>query len=161
MKKVLLILLPLLPLLFLGFCPNTLMPTLVVYGSPAADERGNDINYIEVWQYDGETWILRANFSSSGESADINDNQQVRFVVGIRFNSSLASNENEAINYTRVFMNITYNGNYVWQNIELNNTSCVLNGNYYILREEGNWTSNLPQQGVTYHCNVSYKSYWR
>ncbi|MFN3329235.1 MAG: hypothetical protein ACK40U_10395 [Fervidobacterium pennivorans] len=128
---------------------------LRVFGSPA-DAYGNDIVYIEVWQGGS----LKANFTSTGGSVRIDANQQVDFVVCIKFNSTLASSESEAISYTKVLMNITYSGNYIWQNKELNNTSIFLSNGFYWLKEVGNWTSNLPQEGITYNCAVLYQGYY-
>ena len=132
---------------------------LIAYASPA-DAYGNDINYVEIWQYNGTTWILKANFTSSGGSVRINNNQQVKFNVGIRLNSTLASSSDEAISYTRVYMNITYDGTFVWQNVELNNTSCQLVGNFYYLIETGTWSTNLPIAGKTYACTILYQAYY-
>jgi len=130
-----------------------------VFASPA-DAYGNDINYVEIWQFNGTTWVLKANFTSSGGSVRINDNQQVKFNVGIKLNSTLASSSNEAISYTRVYMNITYDSNFIWQNVELNNTSCQLVGNFYYLIETGIWSTNLPIAGKTYACTVLYQAYY-
>jgi len=117
----------------------------------AIDSYGDDINYIEVWE--GDT--LKANFTSSG-TVRVNASKLIRFVVGIRFNSSLAGSNQEAIDYTRVYMNITG----VWTNEELNNTSCQLSGSWYYLKEEGNLTANTLSEGETYECSVLYQGYY-
>jgi len=123
----------------------------------AVDSYGNDINFIEVWQYNGTDYILLANFTSSGGSVRVHDNWVINFTVGIRFNSTLASSTAEAISYTRVYMNITG----IWINVELNNTSCTLIGNYYYLTEQGHWNqTGYPEAGVTYTCSIVYQGYY-
>lgn len=130
---------------------------VLVYG---ADSYGNDIISVEVHQYNGSTWILIYNFTSSGASVRINHNQTTKFIVQVKLNSSLASSSEEAKSYTAVYMNISYDSTYVWQNEELNNTSCVLIGGFYYLYEWGNWTSNLPLEGEQYLCTIDYQQYY-
>jgi hypothetical protein len=123
----------------------------------AVDSYGNDINFIEVWQYNGTGYVLLANFTSSGGSVRVHDSWVINFTIGIRFNSTLASSTSEAISYTRVYMNITG----IWTNVELNNTSCTLIGSYYYLTEQGHWNqTGYPQAGVTYECSVLYQGYY-
>lgn len=129
---------------------------LRVYASPG-DSYGNDIVWVAVYQ----GGVLKANFTASGGSARIDAGIQVDFVVYIKFNASLATSQSEAVSYTKVVMNITYNSNFVWQNKELNNTSVSgPSGGFYWLKEVGNWTSNLPQAGATYTCTVKYQGYY-
>ena len=128
-----------------------------VYASPG-DSFGNDIVWIAVYQ----GGVLKANFSASGGSVRVDAGVQVDFVVCIRFNASLAGSQSEAVQYTRVLATISYgSGNYIWQDKELNNTSVAgPSGGFYWLREVGNWTSNLPQAGVTYTCTFKYQGYY-
>ena len=121
----------------------------------AADSYGNDINYVEVW----EDSVLRANFTVSGGSVRVDAHKQIKIVVSIRLNSSLAGSNSEAIDYTKVLVNITDGSNYVWLNRELNNTSCVLSGSYYYLKEEGLLAENSLSEGVTYDVSVKYEVY--
>jgi len=118
----------------------------------AVDSHGDDINYIEVWE--GDT--LKANFTSGGGTVKVNASKLIRFVVGIQFNDTLASTTQEAIDYTRVYMNITG----VWTNMELNNTACQHSGSWYYLKEEGNLTANTLSEGETYECSVLYQGYY-
>ena len=128
--------------------------TLTVY---AADIHNNDINYIEVWQWNGTHYNLLANFTSSEQSVRVVHEQPLNFTVGIQLNSTLASSVAEAIAYTRCYMNISGG---VWTNEELNNTSCSLSGNFYYLTEMGHWNSTgLPAEGVDYDCAVLYEDY--
>jgi len=158
MRKILLTI-PIIVLLLTLTLWNNSVNIRVVFASPT-DVYGNDINYVEIWQFNGTTWVLKANFTASGGSVRINDNQQVKFNVGIRLNSTLASSTAEAVSYTRVLMNITFDGTFVWQNVELNNTSCVLVGGFYYLVETGTWNTNLPVAGKTYACTVLYQAYY-
>lgn len=128
----------------------------------APDSQGNDINYCEVWQWNTTHWNLVVNFTSSGGSSRIHDSWYTKFIISMKFNSSLASSQQESKDYTKVLMNITKPGpTYIWTNVELNNTSCSgpTSNNYWLI-EEGNWTSTLPEAGVTYTVSIDYQSYW-
>ena len=126
----------------------------------AADSYGNDINFIEVWQYNGTNWNLLANFTVTGGSVRVHDSWAINFTIGIQINNTLVSSVSDAIAYTRVYMNIT-NGGTVWNNAELNNTSCSLVGSYYYLTEQGHWNQTAkPVAGVTYACSILYQAYY-
>lgn len=126
----------------------------------AADSYGNDINYVEVWQYNGTAWNLLANFTSTGGSVRVHDSWPTNFTVGIKLNSTLVSSTSDAIAYTRVYMNIT-DGGTIWNNAELNNTFCSLSGSYYYLTEQGYWNqTGKPMAGVTYACSILYQAYY-
>jgi len=120
------------------------------------DIYGNDINFIEIWQYNGTHYTLKANLTNSG-TVRVEDNKPIKFIVGIKFNITLATNTQEAIDYTKVLMNITS----IWQNMELNNTSCISGTNFYFLKEEGIWNqTGYPKQGESYECSVLYQAYY-
>jgi len=147
MKKLVLI------AVLLGICLIfTQLPLPQHYTVLAVDSYGNDINYIEVWE--GDT--LKANFTSSGGTVKVNASKQIKFVVSIKFNSSLASSDTEAVDYTKVLMNITG----IWTNEELNNTSVVQSGDFYFLKEEGVLASDTLSEGETYECAVLYQGYY-
>jgi len=118
----------------------------------AADSYGNDIKYIEVWE--GDT--LKANFTSSGGTVRVNASNTITFNVSICINSTLASSTSEAVSYTAVYMNITG----IWTNVELNNTSVVLNGSFYYLIEKGVINAGTLTEGQTYDCSILYKAYY-
>jgi hypothetical protein len=131
--------------------------TLIVY---AADSYGNDINFVEVWQYNGSAYNLLANFTVTGGSVRVHDSWPTNFTVGIQINSTLVSSTADAIAYTRVYMNITDGGS-IWNNVELNNTACSLSGSYYYLTEQGHWNqTGKPVAGVTYACSILYQAYY-
>jgi len=161
MVKKLLLAIPLFVVLLLALSPSKYAMVNVVFASPA-DVYGNDISYCEVWQYNGSDWNLVYNFTSTGGSVRIHDSWQVKFVVGTKFNETLASSQSEALEYTKTLMNITYGNppSYIWQNIELNNTSITQSNGFYWIVETGIWTSNLPQEGVTYNCAIDYRQYY-
>ena len=121
------------------------------YASPE-DVYGNDITHVEIWE-DG---VLKANYTSSDEVVRVNASKTIKFVVGIKLNSTLASSQNEAIEYTKILMNITG----IWTNKELNNTSCTLANGFYWLKEEGILSPNTLSEGQTYDCSVLYKAYY-
>jgi hypothetical protein len=127
------------------------LTNLYVYGSPG-DSYGNDIKFIEVWE--GST--LKANFTTSGGSVSVNASKTITFNVSICLSSTLASSTSEAVSYTAVYMNITG----IWTNVELNNTSVVLNGSFYYLIETGILNANTLTEGQTYACSVLYKAYY-
>jgi hypothetical protein len=132
---------------------------LTVYG---ADSYENDITYCEIYQYNGSSWEFVYNFTSLGGSTRIHDSWQTSFVVGSKLNSSLASSQSQASNYTEVYMNITaIGGSTVWTNVVLNESSCTgPTSSYYWLKDMGNWTSNLPSPGVTYNCTIDFRPYY-
>lgn len=141
----------------LSFLPS---PFTAIHLAYCADSYGNDINYIKVWQYNGTAWNLLANFTTTGGSVRVHDSWVTNFTVGIKMNSTLVSSTAEAISYTRVYMNIT-DGGTIWNNVELNNTACSLNGDYYYLTEEGHWNeTGKPVTGVTYACSILYQAYY-
>jgi len=124
----------------------------------AVDAYGNDIQYVEIHQYNGTHWNLVENFTSTGGSCRVNDEWPTNFTVSIKFNSTFASSTAEAISYTRVYMNISES---VWTNAELNNTACSLVGSFYILTEQGHWNeTGKPEAGITYECSVLYQGYY-
>ena len=141
------------PLIILLITLTLLSPKQLTINIVFAQTEGN-IQYVEVWQLEGESYVLKANFTEDG-SVSVNGSQWFKFVVCHRFNSSYANNEQEAIDYTKILMNITS----IWQNKELNNTSCTLNGNWYILKEEGYLNQTLSE-GETYECTISQKGYY-
>lgn len=138
------------------FAPNGTFLNLAY----AADAYGNDILWVAIYQYNGTAWNLVWNITSSGGSYRVHDAWAINFTVCIQFNNTLASSTAEAIDYTRVYMNIT-DGGTVWNNEELNNTACTLEGDYYVLLEEGYWNEvGKPEAGVTYECAVLYQGYY-
>lgn len=141
-----LILLILLPCLFIPFPEQTLK---IAICSPA-DAYGNDINYVEVW----EDETLKANLTLTNGSVSVNGSKTITFIVSIKFNSTLASSTTEAIDYTRVLVNITG----IWINKELNNTECILSNGFYWLKEVGIVTGLA--EGESYEVDFFYKTYY-
>lgn len=138
----------------------TLLPFTLVHLVYAADSYGDDINFVEVWQHNGTDYNLLANFTSTGGSVRVHDSWVINFTVGIKMNSTLVSSTSDAITYTRVYMNITDGGS-VWTDVELNNTACSLDGDYYYLTEQGHWNeTGKPEAGVTYACSILYQAYY-
>jgi len=129
----------------------------------AADSYGNDITYIEVWQYNGTADTNKANFTATAGSARIVDSWSTSFIIGVKINSSLVASSAEAISYTRVNMTIirTDTSAYIWNNVPLNNSaSATLISSFYYTTKIGNWTSSLPASGVTYNCTAVYQAYF-
>ena len=141
------------PLIILLITLILLSPKQQTLNLVFAQTEGN-IQYVEVWQLEGSNYVLKANFTEDG-SVSVNGSQWFKFVVCHRFNSSYANNEQEAIDYTKILMNITS----IWTNKELNNTSCTLNENWYILKEVGYLNQTLSE-GETYECTVLQKGYY-
>jgi hypothetical protein len=140
-----------LTLVFALLSMNNFTLIKVAYANPA-DSYGDDILYIEVW----EDTTLKANFTSSGGSVRVNASKTITFNVSICFNSTLASSTSEAVSYTAVYANITG----IWTNVELNNTSVILNGSFYYLIEQGILAANTLSEGTTYECTFLYKGYY-
>ena len=86
----------------------------------------------------------------------VNASKTIKFVVGIKLNSTLASSQSEAVNFTKILMNITG----IWSNKELNNTSCTLSNGFYWLKEQGILAPDILSEGQTYDYAVLYKAYY-
>ena len=131
--------------------------TLLVF----ADSYSNDINNIEVWQYNGSAWNLMVNFTTSGGSQRIHDGWPTSFIVQVKLNTSLASSASEAHSYTRVNMSIV-DGGTVWPISTMLNDSGTpsSSGGFWYVKKLGNWTSSLPSPGVTYSCNATFQAYY-
>lgn len=126
----------------------------------AADSSNNDIEYVEIHQWDGDSWDLIENFTSSGGSCRVHDSYPTNFTVGISLNASLVEDSTEAIAYSRVNMTIA-NGGTIWDKEELTNLECSLIGDFYYLVEQKSWSvEGQPVAGVTYTCTVDYDAYF-
>lgn len=137
--------------------PNLFPQIGLVWG---ADAYGSDIQFIEVYQWNGTAYNLVENFTSSGGSCRVVENNTIKFIVGIKFNKTLASDNAEAISFTRVYSNITDGGS-IWNNEELNHTSIDSDANFYYLKENGVWNeTGKPSSGVTYNCSFLYQGYY-
>lgn len=148
----------LLLILLSGYLVSNIMNYDGVINVFASDSYGDDINFIEVWQWNSSHYVLEANFTSTDQSCLIVENQPIKIIVSIKFNDTLASSEAEAISYTRVYMNISEG---IWTNEELNHTSCFHSGDFYWLKENGVWNqTGYPVAGVTYECSVLYQGYY-
>jgi hypothetical protein len=126
-----------------------------------ADTYNDDINNIEVWQYNGSAWNLLANFTTSGGSVRIHDGYQTSFIVQVKLNTSLASSASEAQSFTMSNMSIL-NGGTIWPiSTMLNDTGTPSSsGGFWYVKKLGNWTSSLPSPGVTYSCNATFQAYY-
>jgi hypothetical protein len=147
-------------LVFALFSMNNFTVINIVYASPA-DSYGNDILFIEVWQWNGTAYALKHNITSSGGSYRINDNCATRFNVTVRFNATLASSQSEAVSFTRVYMNIT-DGGTIWNNQLLTNVAVRgPTGGFYILTKQATWNSTgYPVAGTTYTISALYQGYY-
>lgn len=139
----------------LVLAPFSPYPVLNVF---CADSYGNDITHIQIFQ----NGSMLVNFTATDGSQRVADGLQINFEVYIKINSSLVSSSAEAISYTRVNMSImNVNTTYIWNNVPLNSSaSAVLVGSFYYHAKIGNWTTSLPEAGVTYNCTVVYQAYF-
>jgi hypothetical protein len=147
-------------ILLIAFAISTNRNSLLAF---AADSYGNDITHVEVWQFNTTQDILKANFTATAESERIHDTWSTSFIVGVKINSSLVASSAEAISYTRINMTIirTDTSAYIWNNVPLNNSAtATLVSTFYYTTKIGNWTSSLPESGVTYNCTVVYQAYY-
>jgi hypothetical protein len=136
-------------LMILRFNDNSAL--LRVYASPG-DAYGNDIVSIAIY----EDSTLKANFTTSGGSVSVNASKTITFNVTIEFSTSLASSQDEAIQYTRVYLNITG----IVTNAELTNVACWVSGSYYYLIERYVINPGTLSGGQTYACSVLYQGYY-
>jgi hypothetical protein len=149
-KLLLLTVFPILVLSMLIMMPRNLT-NLYVYASPG-DAYENDIVSIAIY----EDSTLKANFTASGGSVSINASKTITFNVTIKFSTSLASSQDEAIQYTRVYLNITG----IVTNAELTNVACWVSGSYYYLVERYAVNPGTLSGGQTYACSVLYQGYY-
>jgi hypothetical protein len=127
------------------------MANLIVYGSPA-DSYGNDILSIAVY----EDNVLKANLTASGGTVRLNASKTITFNVTICLNNTLVSSQNEAVQYTRVYLNITG----VVTNAELTNVNIWADTNFYYLIEKYTINPNTLIGGQTYECTFKYQAYY-
>ena len=122
----------------------------------AADSSGNAILWIRISQYDGGGWVERVNSTASDFSILVEEAEAVKFQVGIRFNDTLAGSESEAVEYTRVYLNIST----VVTNQELTNETISYTAPWYYLTETYTWNqTSYPVAGEDYACTVWYQGY--
>lgn len=151
---------PLISIIFLWFLlilPNYSILRVGAIGNP--DEYGNCICWHTVEQWNGSAWVILLNYTSASEwSQRVVDNMPIRFQVQWRLNNTLADSEAQAVEYTKILMNITTG---IWENTELNNTSTSSDANYYYGVELGTWNqTGYPQAGVTYDVSTKYQAYY-
>lgn len=126
----------------------------------AADSYGNDIEWIDVSQYNTTSWNQVYNFTGNGTTR-IHDSWETSFLVQFRVNKTLMT-EAEVLTYCSVNCTITHqNSTLIWDNVALNVTgSTTSDATYYYAQRLGNWTSSLPEAGVVYNCTFVYKAYF-
>lgn len=131
---------------------------LIVQGLGSPDEYGNCLVWHTVEQWNGSDWIILLNHTSSSNWTErVHHARPTRFQVKWRLNNTLADSESEAIQYTKILMNIST----VWTNEELNNTSSSSDATYYYGIELGNWNQTAkPESGVTYEVATKYEAYY-
>jgi hypothetical protein len=151
------------------FLIGFLIASLLIY-SPnsfievhASDAYGNDIKWIYVEQYNGTAWNLVYNYTSSGGSNRILDNQKINFTVFTCLNKTYASSTAEALSFSRVNVTISTGGSPIsgWSNIPCNQSATVLSdATYYYVTSFANWTTPLAIAGSTYNCTFVYQAYF-
>lgn len=133
-------------------------PCLFVYGLGDPDSYGNVIVWHTVEQWNGSSWIILLNHTTSSNwTVRVAHETPTRFQVKWRLNNTLASSETEAVDYTWIYMNIST----IWTNQNLTNTSHSSDANYYYGVELATWNqSGYPASGVTYDVSTKYKAYY-
>ena len=149
------------PILVLTFALFALpSDTIVVFASPAwsADSYGNTLLWVYVSQNDSGSWVQRGNITDEG-TIKIHHGQEVNFTLKVKLNATLVSECTSE--YVLVWMNITHeNGTQIWSNYNMTlRSNTTVSGFHYIIYSDL-WTSNLPEEGVTYNCTVIYKQYY-
>lgn len=137
---------------------NIQQTVIRVYGIGDSDEYGNCICWLCVYQWNGSEWNLLLNHTSSSNWTErVVDSKPINITVKWRLNKTLADSESQAVEYTKVSMNITD----VWTNKELNNTSSNSDATYYYGVEVASWNqTGKPESGVTYDVQTKYSAYY-
>jgi len=125
-------------------------------GNP--DTYGNAIVWLTVEQWDGVSWDVLLNHSTAiNWTVRVEDDTPTRFQVKWRLNNTLANSIAQAVEYTRVLMNITG----IWTNKELTNVASSSDPNFYYGVERGVWNqTGYPQAGMTYDVTTRYEAYY-
>jgi len=130
---------------------------LIVYANPEPDSYGNCINQINIYQWNGTAYKLLTTETASNFELRVEDSKAIKIEVTVQLNSTLASSEQEAIDYTECTITI---GTIVTE-ASMINTNCILQGDFYILTYEYEWNqAGYPQAGETYNVGIEYKAYY-
>lgn len=132
------------------------MPSVFAYGTP--DSYNNTIIWHTVEQWNGTSWVILQNVTTASSwTQTVVDSQPIRFQVKWQLNNTLASDEVEAVSYTKMLMNITG----IWTNQEFNNTASSSDATYYFGVELGTWNqTGKPESGLTYNVATRYEAYY-
>lgn len=132
---------------------------LYVYAIGNPDSYGNVIMWLTVNQWNGTEYIQLLNHTTSDNwSVRVVENQSINITVAWRLNKTLASDETEARDYTRIFINLTD----VWVNEEMNATGSIdSDASYWYGLELAHWNqTGKPESGVSYDVATRYEAYY-
>jgi len=156
-------LLTLIPLILILVSALSTDGTFFVFAAGAADAYGDEISECSVWQ--GATMKGNITYSNytSGVQVKVDALTATQFNCSVLLNNTFASSAGEAIDNTRVYINITYsNGTVVISTTEMTDYKAVDNGDgtytvysYYLWDD----ATHHPIAGVTYYVWLNYEVY--
>jgi len=151
-------------LLLLGFF-RVYSPPILVFAAGTPDSYGNRIYKVEVWQNIGGSLQKKGEVDytdyTSGYQIKINGGVETRFFCYVWLNKSFASSTAEAQSNTRIYINITKaSGEVVVETTEMTSYDAMELTDYWQVEDYYIWSTNLPEDGVTYYVYFDYDAYY-
>lgn len=136
-------------------------PKITVFAIGTPDAYGNVIVNLTIHQHNGTAWNELLFWDNDTDwSVRVEPDFAINLTLWVRLNNTLASSENQAVSFTRVFCNITDGGS-IWNNVEFNNTDTGSDATYYYCQEQGFWNdSGYPATGINYNVNTTYDAFY-
>lgn len=158
MRKLSLLLIVLMCGIVVNSLPTHPVIRFSVKGIGSPDAYGNVIEWLCVYQWNGTVYNLLLNVTSNATwSQRVQDSLAINLTMKLRLNITFASDNSEAISYTKILCNIST----IWTNEEFNNTAISSDASYYYLTEEGHWNqTGYPQSGTDYDVETRYEAYY-
>jgi hypothetical protein len=140
--------------------------TQLVYAAGSPDSYGDCILLFQVWQNNTGTYLFKGAVSSSNYTGNfqfrVDAGPAIMFNVTVCLNYAFATSISEAVENTRVYMNISGGGAVGWTNhlLASNNggTDC---GTYWSVTWSDVWNeASHPAAETTYTVTVLYQAYY-
>ena len=136
---------------------SSVIPQFAVYGIGDPDSKGNCITELKIYQDIGGWQLLLTHTTSDNFTCQVTSDTHTRFDCQVRLNKTLADNEEESFDYTRVY--ITIEGEYTDQ--LMSNVTGSSDANFWYVTYRLDWNaSGKPAYGVDYDVSFDYDAYY-